>query len=108
MEFGTAESYPLFLHEDGRIYSKEELNRDLAFLLSKYPELHTERDTWTGHSFRSGLTTVLSDLEFSKDEIKSWGCWTSDAFKVYIKSQAHRRAVKMKLMRTVDSIMKFV
>ena len=108
IQFGSAESYPLFLHEDGRIYSKDELNRDLASLLSRYPELETDRDSWTGHSFRSGLTTVLSTLAFSKEEIKGWGRWTSDAFKVYIKSQAQRRAVKMKLMKTMDNIVRFV
>ena len=106
--FGDAESYPLFLHEDGRIYSKQELNKDLAFLLSHYPELQTDRDSWTGHSFRSGLTTVLSNLGFSKEEIQSWGRWTSNAFKVYIKSQTQRRAVRSKLIETFDSIMKFV
>ena len=71
--FGPAENYPLFLHENGSIYTKQELNKDLSFLLSTYPELQTERDFWSGHSFRAGLTTVLSLLGFSEEEIKSWG-----------------------------------
>lgn len=71
--FGDAEKYPLFLHENGSIYTKQELNKDLYYLLSKYPELISDRDSWSGHSFRSGLTTVLSVLGFSEDEIQSWG-----------------------------------
>ena len=106
--FGSAESYPLFMHENGSIYTKQELNKDLAILLSNYPELQTERDSWTGHSFRAGLTTVLSNLGFSKEQIKSWGRWTSNAFKVYIKSQTQRRAVRSKLIKTFDSIIRLV
>ena len=60
--FGTAEALPVFLHENGAIFSKQELNNDLKNLLSIYPELSTERDKWTGHSFRSGLSTILSVL----------------------------------------------
>ena len=108
MVFGATEAYPLFLHEDGRIYTKHELNRDLSLLLSQYPELQTEKDSWTGHSFRSGLTTVLSNLGFSDAEIKSWGRWSSGAFKVYVKSQSQRQSVRSKLIKTFDSILKYI
>ena len=60
--FGEAKSLPLYLHEDGKIFTKLEFNKDLADLLAVYPELSTERDKWTGHSFRSGLSTILATL----------------------------------------------
>ena len=105
---GEAKNYPLFLHENGSIYSKHELNKDLDVLLAMYPELKSERDTWSGHSFRAGLATVLSELGFSKEEIQSWGRWSSDAFKVYVKSQVQRRSVRAKLSKTFGSILNYV
>ena len=64
--FGGAPALSVFLHENGAIYSKQELNRDLKELLELFPELSTDRDKWTGHSFRSGISTVLAILGFSK------------------------------------------
>ena len=106
--FGLAEEMPLFLHSDGTIYSKVELNQDLAKLLSFYPELNSPKDQWSGHSFRAGLSTVLSVLGFGEQDIKAWGRWKSNAFQRYIKDIAHRRAVKAKLITTFDRILSFV
>ena len=106
--FGDAKSYPRFLHENGSIYSKHELSKDLDILLAIYPELKTERDSWSGHSFRSVLTTVLSELGFSKEEIQSWGRWTSEAYKVYVKSQVQCRSVRAKLTKIFGSILNYV
>ena len=41
--FGQSNALPLFLHEDGSIYSKLEFNNDLTMLLGKFPELETAR-----------------------------------------------------------------
>ena len=60
--FGDAEGLPVFLHENRNILSKEEFNKDLANLLDIYPQLKTKRDKWSGHSFRSGISTLLSRL----------------------------------------------
>ena len=106
--FGEAKNYPLFLHENGSIYAKHELNKDLDVLLALYPELKSERDCWSGHSFRAGLATVLSELGFSREEIQSWGRWTSEAFKVYVKSQVQRRSVRAKLSKSFGSILNYV
>ena len=62
--FGDAEDLPLFLHETGEIFTKQEMNKDLKALLSIFPELDTSLDKWTGHCFRSGLPTLLSVLGF--------------------------------------------
>ena len=84
--------------------SKIEFNEDLTKLLSIYPDLDTNRDKWSGHSFRAGLSTILSVLGFSEDQIKSWGRWRSDAYLRYVKDERQRRETRAKLVTTFDSI----
>ena len=71
--FGPAEGVPFSLHQDGSIYTKVELNQDLALLLAKYPEMNTQRDKWSGHSFRAGLSTVLSIFGFPQGGYSEMG-----------------------------------
>ena len=106
IQFGDAKALPLFLHEDGSILSKTEFNKDLSELLAIYPELKTNHDKWSGHSFRSGISTLISTLGYADEDIKSWGRWASDAFMVYVKNQAHRRNVRMRMISTFDSMLK--
>ena len=105
-KIGEAEYLPLFLHENGQIFSKVEFNKDLKDLLSIYPQLSTDRDSWTGHSFRSGLATVLSTLGFTEDQIKSWGRWASNAYLCYIKDLSHRREVHARMKNTFKAMLK--
>ena len=77
-------------------------------LLSIYPELQTERDKWSGHSFRAGLSTVLSVLGFSEEQIKNWGRWQSSAYLRYLKDQSQRKETRAKLMLTFDKIISFI
>ena len=63
-KFGEAESYPLFLHENGSVFTKKQMNIDLGVLLAIYPELNSPVDKWTGHSFRAGISTLLATLGF--------------------------------------------
>ena len=102
--FGTANHLPMFLHENGSIYTKSEFNEDLSSLLATYPELSTDRDKWSGHSFRAGLPTILAILGFSPEDIQKWGRWRSDAYLAYLKDQSHRRNVKAKLALTFKNI----
>ena len=105
--FGKAEMLPMFLHENGSIYSKVELNADLGKILAMFPELENPRDSYTGHSFRSGISTVLSLLGFPEEDIKSWGRWKSDAYLRYIKDQSQRRYISSKLKKTFNSILSY-
>ena len=102
---GDAESLPVFLHENGSIFSKVEFNKDLSTLLAVYPELSNDQDKWTGHSFRSGLATILSSLGFSETEIKSWGRWASDAYLVYVKDLSQRRNVRARMTSTFKDML---
>ena len=104
-KFREAENLPLFLHESGHIFSKQELNKNLSMLLSRYPELSSKRDKWSGHSFRSGISTVLSVLGFSKEDIQSWGRWHGDAYLRYIKDQSQRRNVQAQLALTFKKML---
>ena len=105
-KFGSSDSLPVFIHEDGSNFTKGEMNQDLKQLISFYPELaQSERDKWSGHSYRSGLSTLLQSLNFSKDEIKTWGRWRSSAYLMYLKDREARRATKAKLKNTFDRIL---
>ena len=107
-KFSDAENLPLFLHENGHIFSKQELNDNLSLLLSRYPELASDRDKWSGHSFRSGISTVLSVLGFCKEDIQSWGRWHGDAYLRYIKDQSQRRNVQARLALTFKKMLSSV
>ena len=103
--FGPSKTMPMFIHENGNIYTKLELNSDLTRLLELFPELESPRDKWSGHSFRAGLATVLAVLGYSKEDIQSWGRWRSDSYLLYLKDQSHRRKVSSKLTNTFDLIL---
>ena len=96
--FGEAEKKPVFIHEDGSLYSNTELNQDLKSLLSKFPSLtNSSREHWSGHSFRAGLATLLTSLGFSEEKIKSWGRWRSMAYMAYAQDMTMRRKTRMEL-----------
>ena len=69
-KFGKAESLPVFLHETGCTLSKQEFNKDLGDLIATFPALDTDRDKWSGHSCRSGISTILSILGLSVKDIR--------------------------------------
>ena len=54
---GCEGGIPFFLEEDGRILTKQKFNKVLHGLLDKF--LKDDRDKITGHSFRSGLATLM-------------------------------------------------
>ena len=95
---GEANLAPLFLHEDGSLYHHTELNKDLKNMLDQFPALSSStRECWSAHSFRAGLATLLSNLGFRDEQIKSWGRWRSNAYRAYAQDQARRRETRMEL-----------
>ena len=91
---GNEGSKPFFLEEDGRILTKQRFNKCLHDLLDRF--LKDERDKLTGHSFRSGLATLMEAAGFSEMDIKAWGRWSSEAFRKYCKENRPRdRIFKM-------------
>lgn len=94
---GPAEDCPVFLHEDGSQLTKAEMNKDLKQLLAQYPSIENPRDKFSGHSFRAGLSTLLTSLGFTEDQIKNWGRWSSSAFLAYVQDQSKRRDTRKQL-----------
>ena len=98
---------PIFVHSDGSNLTKNEFNRELKQLLNLFPELtDSSVDYWAGHSFRSGISTLLQGLGFSEEEIKSWGRWHSSAYLAYLKDMSARQATQARLTSTFNEILK--
>lgn len=88
---GPAEDCPVFLHQDGSQFTKAEMNKDIKQLLGQYPSIASPRDMFSGHSFRAGISTLLTSLGFTEEQIKNWGRWSSSAFLAYVQDQSKRR-----------------
>ena len=74
--------------------------------MSYYPEFaSSSRDFWAGHSFRSGLSTLLQSLGYEENEIKVWGRWHSDAYMAYTKDMRARQKTYEKLTKTYGQIL---
>ena len=102
---GPAEGFPVFLHPDGSQFTKSDLNRDIKLLLSMYPTLSSPQDKYSGHSFRAGISNLLSSLGFSEDQIKNWGRWSSMAYRAYVQDQSKRRETRKQITSVFGSML---
>ena len=102
---GPAEDVPVFLHQDGSQFTKAEMNQDLKMLLAQYPALSTSQDRFSGHSFRAGIANLLASLGFTEQQIKSWGRWSSVAYKAYIQDLSRRRETRKQLTTVFGSML---
>ena len=86
--------------------SSNEFNSNLKSLLAMFaPLAQSHRDSWSGHSFRSGLSSMLEKLGFSEQQIKDWGRWKSDAYRRYLKDLSARRQVHARVTETFSAIL---
>ena len=98
-------SWPLFLRADGMSFSHGYFDTSLKDMISHYSlELEIGWNKWTGHSFRSGLPTVLQTAGFKKKEIKKWGRWSSRAFLLYLRDINKRFEVQRKMLTKLDKV----
>ena len=98
-------SSPLFMRAGGDILTASQFNTCLQSLISHYPtELQLSTNRWTGHSFRSGLPTLLQSIGFSEDQIKTWGRWSSSAFQTYTKDMDRRLEVQRGILDVMSRI----
>ena len=98
-------SLPLFLRADGLSFSHKYFDECLKYLISHYSvQLQTDRNEWTGRSFRPGLASVLQTAGFSQEEIKKWGRWSSNAFLLYTRDMTHRSKVQSKMVSAFDRV----
>ena len=82
----------------GLAYCHTRFNQDLKRLLSK----HVRYGKFSGHSFRSGLSSLLGQAGFSDSEVMAIGRWSGDSFLRYIKTGRLVRA------RNSEKIVNFV
>ena len=102
---GPAGNCPVFLHRDGSQYTKAELNKDIKLLLAQYPTISSPRDRWSGHSFRAGISTLLSSLGFKEEQIKNWGRWSSMAYTAYVQDQTQRRDTRKQITKVFGQML---
>ena len=102
-------SQPLFLTANGRTFSQSLFNATLQSLIAHYSaELDLSANRWTGHSFRSGLPTLLQSAGFKEEDIKAWGRWTSSAFQAYTKDLSKRSEVQKTMIQAMNRLKTFI
>ena len=103
---GDSNTVPVFIHEDGSNLTRIQFNEDLKSLLQQFPELTSSPlDSWTGHSFRAGLPTILQTLGFHEEDIKMFGRWKSAAYLKYLKDMTLRKQTHSKITSTFGRIL---
>ena len=96
---------PLFLRANGKPFHHSLFSSTLQSLISHYSlELELSANRWTGHSFRSGLPTLLQSAGFSDEDIKSWGRWASTVFQLYAKDISRRFEVQRSILNVMDKL----
>ena len=88
---GANPNQPLFTLQDGSGYTGAMFNEDVKTLLSG--KIDTSLGPLTTHSFRAGLATMMAEAGCTDDQIQLAGRWSSDAFKLYVKTARPRRAI---------------
>ena len=82
---------PLFTLQDGSGYTGRMFNEDVKTLMTG--RIDTSLGPLTTHSFRAGMATMMAEAGCTDDQIQLAGRWSSDAFKLYVKTARPRRAI---------------
>jgi hypothetical protein len=84
---------PVFKFDSGKLLTSSQLNTTLEHLLR--PHLGHQASSIQGHSFRAAIPSAMAnnpDLA-GEDDIKTWGRWNSDSFKLYTRLQYNQKKV---------------
>jgi hypothetical protein len=84
---------PVFQFDSGKLLTSGNLNLVLGQLLK--PHLGEQAKRIQGHSFRAAIPSALAnnpDLA-GEDDIKSWGRWSSDSFRLYTRLQHNQKRI---------------
>jgi len=95
---------PVFQFENGKNLCSAHLNNVLSGLLK--PVIGESASQITGHSFRAGLPSAMANNPnlANDNEIKSWGRWSSDSYKVYTRLKLkQKRALFEKIVKVLDA-----
>jgi hypothetical protein len=103
--FGEARDLPVFIKENGKCLTKQEFNRILKQLLAQFSALDPcGVHSFTGHSFRAGLATMLASMGFSEDQIKAWGRWLSQSYLLYTKDKRSKMELQTSLLEVMEKV----
>ena len=83
------EKKPVFRLQNGKNFTTKMLNEKLKQYLGKHVD--TECKRVTGHSFRIGIASLVAQLGYSEEQIKSLGRWSSEAYLKYLRLPRTRR-----------------
>ena len=85
---------PAFRRENGEAMTGKHMNSVLKDLLKDHVDY--KRGKITGHSFRSGVPSILGAAGYTEEEIKVVGRWSSRAYECYTKlPRVKRREMAM-------------
>ena len=76
-----SQSSPFFINANGKPLTQRKFNA----ILKSLTKTIVKHGVISGHSFRSGITSLLAKKGFSDSCLKKIGRWSSRAFKAYIK-----------------------
>ena len=82
-----SQNSPFFINENGKPLTQRKFNSILKTLTKSI----AKHGVISGHSFRSGITSMLAKKGFSDSCLKKIGRWSSRAFKAYIKMKRTMR-----------------
>ena len=91
---GMAANSHVLLHQDSTQLTKAEMNKCIKWLLVQYPYISSPCDKWSGHNFRARISTLLTFLGFTEEQIKNWGCWSSEAYVAYVQDRSKRKETR--------------
>ena len=99
-EFGfiTPKNAVFRLEKSGDAISTKRFNRTLKTMFKPF----VSYGKISGHSFRSGISSLMGRAGFEDSEIQVLGRWSSDAYKKYVKLG------RLKRIRNADKISQFV
>lgn len=80
---------PMFRLKNGASLTKKKFNEILNTHLNK--NVPPGKGFFSGHSFRSGIPSLLGSLGYSTEEIMCVGRWSSNSYECYIKTARTKR-----------------
>lgn len=90
---------PMFRLTNGNPLTKKKFNAILDKHLNK--NIPSSKGFFSGHSFRSGIPSLLGSLGYTTEEIMCVGRWSSNSYECYVKTA---RTKRQKMAREVASL----
>jgi len=93
---------PVFIHCDGTLLSKCQMNKLLEDLLKDFGNWNLQKITCK--SFRSGIPSLIDISNHKANDVKLWGRWSSSSFERYTKYRREKKMLLFKNLCELDSM----